>query len=83
MVTAAKYVNFLFFFWYLIYLISGWLGRIFGCGVCFDAPSHIVPYVCLERIVNKTHIVNIFCRLQLKYIVLNYQNSEKQTIKKF
>mgnify|MGYP003687743377 CR=1 FL=1 len=33
-------------------------GRIFGSGVCFDAPSHI-PYVFVARVVNKIHNVNI------------------------
>ena len=39
----------------------------YGSGVCFDAPSHIT-YWFLVRIVNKIHIVNIVCRLQLEYL---------------
>ena len=33
-------------------------GRIFRCGVCFDAPSH-TPYVFVARVVNKIHNINI------------------------
>ena len=62
---ASKYA--LYIIYKLEYLCGGsrnfktrGRGRIFGSGICFDAPSHI-PYVCLMRLVDKKHIVNIVC----------------------
>ena len=51
--------------------------RNFGSGVCFDAPSHL-HYVFLVIIGNKIHIVNIVCRLHLKYICVLHKQPPKK-----